>query len=54
MQQPRNNNRITHNSNRILDHIIPVRNDISLSVSVDYINLDNVSDHYPVHGEIAY
>ena len=42
----------THDSGCLLDHIIPVYNDIVMNVDVDYINLENLSDHYPVNGEI--
>jgi len=43
-----NNADITHESGRTLDHIIPLHGDILFDLSVDYINIKNTSDHYPV------
>ena len=53
LNQAPNNIFHTHNSNRMLDHIISVNKDIDLTTFVDHINLKNVSDHFPVHGEIC-
>lgn len=44
----RNNRQHTHDSGRTLDHIIPLFADITMKLDVDYINLKNTSDHYPV------
>ena len=43
----------THDSGRLLDHVISIQSDIPMNVDVDYINLKDVSDHFPVHGEIV-
>ena len=51
----------THDSNMILDHIIPLKScrrgninvDVSVDVSVDDIDLTNISDHYPVHAVLS-
>jgi len=49
----RNNFQHTHDSGRTLDHIIPLTSDIKLdSIVVDYINLKNTSDHWPVTTKI--
>ena len=50
MRVPINLKSHTHQSGKILDHVISVQNDTKLNVTVDYINLENVSDHYPVNG----
>jgi len=44
----RNNNNHTHISGVTLDHILPLFSDLSLSIDVDYINLKNTSDHWPL------
>ena len=50
---PRNNVQHTHDSGRTLDHIIPITSDIKLdSIVVDYINLKNTSDHWPIFANI--
>jgi len=43
------NNLVTHESNRILDYILPLGDD-RISVSRDTINLNNTTDHYPLIG----
>ena len=45
---PRNNLQHTHDSGRTLDHIIPLFSDLTMELGVDYINLKNTSDHWPV------
>ena len=42
----------THDSGRILDHIVSIHKDIPLDITVDHIDINNVSDHYPVHAII--
>ena len=45
-----NNNKITHMcSSSILDHIISIHEDIPLNIEVDYFDLNQCSDHWPVH-----
>ena len=53
MRVPVNLKSHSHHSGKLLDHVISVQNDINLNVSVDYINLKNVSDHYPVNGVLV-
>ena len=43
MRVPINLKSHTHQSGKILDHVISVQNDTKLNVTVDYINLENVS-----------
>jgi endonuclease/exonuclease/phosphatase family metal-dependent hydrolase len=48
LKMQRNNQGHTHLSGCTLDHIIPLHSDIDFGVEVDYINLKNTSDHYPL------
>jgi len=46
----RNNSLITHESNRILDYILPLSG-AKFRIKRDTINLHNTTDHYPLIGE---
>lgn len=47
---PKNNYKITHlDSSSILDYILSLQEDVCFKISVDYFNLFDCSDHYPVH-----
>ena len=50
----RNNTVITHNSQRIIDYILPISCSFHINNDVLQIDLDNVSDHYPIIGTIIY
>ena len=50
----RNNTVITHNSQRIIDYILPIECSFHINNTVLQIDLDNVSDHYPIIGTIIY
>ena len=50
----RNNTVITHNSQRIIDYILPISRSFHINSEVPRIDLDNVSDHYPIIGTIIY
>jgi len=46
------NIRHTHTSGTTLDHIIPLFCDITLDINIDYIDLKNTSDHWPIFATI--
>lgn len=51
---PRGIKHHTHESGLPLDHIISLQNDIQLSsIDVDYINIKNTSDHWPVVAKLG-
>ena len=47
-----NNSKYTHNSKCILDHIINLHNDIKLSIHIDYFEMKQCTDHYPIIAEL--
>ena len=51
---PRGIKHHTHESGLPLDHIISLQNDLQLSsIDVDYINIKNTSDHWPVVAKLG-
>lgn len=42
----------THDSGRRLDHIISLHADINLNTNVDYIDIKNTSDHWPLFSNL--
>lgn len=49
----KNNYSITH-SLGILDYILPLSSAITVNINVDPINITNISDHFPVVGNILF